>query len=193
MLLSEVRRFAAPLWRIAREAVALYTLSNRLRHAVRLLPNPAFVAYGHGNEAVRTKLLPDRVEVLLYAATEWGGPQARLHGTVARAELGRLRDPRFIRPALASPHPDERALGAACLAFFGHDGDTTATLRRVAENDSMPSVRQVALWAYGFAGGSDALAVLRYAATADRSERVRAFAARTAEAVTADAAGWWRL
>jgi hypothetical protein len=52
-------------------------------------------------------------------------------------------------------------------------------------------VRQAAAWAYGFAGGADALLLLREKAERDPSGVVRAFAGRALTTVTTETAAWW--
>lgn len=142
--------------------------------------------------------------------------QARLQGCVARAELGALRDPRFVLPALAHPDYEVRLVATACLAFLGHDPAVGGALRAAAESDPDVGVRQGALWAFGIAvAGPDAaeptvpggaalgasgdadyeapVALLRDRATRDPSPRLREFAARGVDTVTRDDGRWWRM
>ncbi|GJG85500.1 hypothetical protein tb265_06810 [Gemmatimonadetes bacterium T265] len=197
MLGSEVQAFARPIWRVARTIPTAGAIANRLRHAVRLLRNPDYRNPRAQTERERATTLLDRTEVLLYAATEWGGPQARLHGVVARGELGALRDLRFVLPGFEHPDFEVRIAAAACLAFLGHDPAAAPALQAAAEHDPDAGVRQAALWALGIAvddaGYAAALAFLRRRAVEDPSVWVREFAVRGIDAVTRDDGRWWRM
>jgi hypothetical protein len=52
-------------------------------------------------------------------------------------------------------------------------------------------VRQAALWAFGFAGGSGAVDLLRNAAHADPSDQLRTFARQALTTVEERSGGWW--
>lgn len=103
--------------------------------------------------------------------------------------MGRLRDARFVFPALGAASFESRLAGVACLAFVWSD-EGTAKLKRMAQEDPDPGVRQSALWAYGFAGGAGAREMLCYKARNDPNKRVREFAS---EALDADDGSWWKM
>jgi hypothetical protein len=98
-----------------------------------------------------------------------------LQAMLAGHELGRLRDPRFVFPALREKNFEIRLAAVACLAFLWSD-EGNKRLRRVAVNDEDAGVRQSALWAYCFAGGKSAREMLSERAKNDRDAIVRAFA-----------------
>ena len=112
-----------------------------------------------------------------------------LLAALASHELGLLRDPRFVYPALGAKSFETRLAGIACLAFLWSD-EGNDQLKAMTETDPDPGVRQSALWAYGFAGGKGARELLRHKSKNDMSDRVREFARQALEATDES---WWML
>jgi hypothetical protein len=197
---EELLAVVGPLYPTGRRAARgkMTSLVALLGRAVHRVPNPAFTSRRSGDRRTAARTLFDRADALLYAAQQWGGLTARLQAAAALAELGPLRDWRFVVPALAAADVRERLAGAACLAFLRPDDPTPVhhALRRAAAHDTHPGVRRAALWGYGFAGGPDACDLARDRGDADPDARTRTFAAR----ITAGAArspdqtvlAWWR-
>jgi hypothetical protein len=100
-------------------------------------------------------LMYDRTESLVYAAMHWGGPTAALHASTCDAEMGALRDPRYLAPALRAIGYEQRLVAVSCAAFLA-DGQLLQILKELAVGDADPGVREAATWACGFAGGADA-------------------------------------
>jgi HEAT repeats len=185
----EARKVVAPLY----PAVAKATpprVTALLAKDVRRVRNPAFVSRRSGDPFTATEWLFERTDLLLFAAKQFGGPEARTQARDAEQALGRLRDARFVTPALSSEDVRERLTGVACLAYLT-EGVPLEALADRARNDVEPGVRQAALWAYGFAGGEDGLGLLREAATEDQSDRVREFARHALS--TVERRGWWKV
>lgn len=63
-----------------------------------------------------------------------GGPECSFQAMLASNELGWLRDPRFVFPALASKSFEIRLAGISCLAFLYSNAGNTQ-LRHLATND----------------------------------------------------------
>lgn len=99
--------------------------------------------------------LYDRTNALLFAALKWGGPECRLQAIDAQAELGHLRDERFIIPELKSDDSNVRMAAVACISYLQTEG-TVGKLRDIILSDSVVEVRMAALWGYAFAKDSDA-------------------------------------
>jgi hypothetical protein len=108
-------------------------------------------------------------------ALTFGGRECRLQARFARNELGLLRDPRFIFPALVSSDFHQRLIGVSCLAFLWSD-EGNKQLKCLAVEDSEPGVRQSALWAYWFSNNDDGWDIIKYRAQDDTTEVVRSFA-----------------
>jgi hypothetical protein len=142
---------------------------------LRRVPNPDFRSNHDPDPRRSVRFLFDMTDALLHAARHWGGREARLQASVASETLGPLRDARFVTPGLASEVPEERIRAAACLAFLEPDPENLALLEEAARADPDPGVRQVALWAYGFAGGANTEALLARAVE-DSHPLVRDFA-----------------
>jgi hypothetical protein len=110
------------------------------------------------------------------AAKEMSSPH-RLAGLISKKirrfpnpEIGPLRDPRFVYPALKSVTFEERLRGVAGLAFLWSDCGREL-LRQVALNGPESAVRLSVFWAYGFAGVEDAEELLLRQAECDSRER----------------------
>lgn len=157
--------------------------------AIRRVPNPEFVNRFSDNQRKASEYLYDRTDALIYIAKEWGGYECCLQATLASNELGLLRDPRFIFPSLQIQDFNSRLAAIACLAFLPSEAGNER-LREIAINDPDLGVRQSALWAYGFAGGSNAYQLLESRSKKDGDARVRAFALNVMQ-VSQDS--WWTL
>jgi hypothetical protein len=109
--------------------------------------------------------------------------------SAARHELGALRDARYVYPALQSKSYKARLVGVACLAFLDckHGSEM---VKKAAKTDVDATVRRAALWACGFAGGSEIDVLASQLAETDPDPSVRSFAARL---VGLDSKGWWRV
>jgi hypothetical protein len=156
---------------------------------IRRIPNPHFNSRFDDAPHSAAEYLYDRTDALIYVVGLGRGYEGRLQAHFARNELGWLRDPRFVLPALDSTDFNERLAAISCLAFLWSD-EGRLRLRDIARNDSDPGVRQSALWAYSFAGGEGVLEVLRSSATKDTDAGVREFASRILEA---GVEFWWLL
>jgi hypothetical protein len=96
---------------------------------------------------------------LTYAANQWGGPESRVHASFAKAELGMLRDARFVSPGLSAENPEVRLATISCVAFL-NDRNAQDHLRDLAQHDLEAGIRGAALWAYGYICGNEADALL---------------------------------
>ena len=193
----------ADYWTPAEAAVALATVLpelsvngdarastlKRLYLRVQRAPNPVCLGRRPKPAWASGAVLLQRTDTLLYGAL-WAGCECATQAAIARHELDRLRDPRFILPGLASPRYVERLAAVACAAFCWSTAGTVA-LASLAREDVDPGVRQAAAWAFGFAGGSGAVALLQTLADNDSSGQVRAFARRALTSVERHTGGWW--
>ncbi len=114
-------------------------------------------------------------------AKGWGGAECGLQAVLAANELGLLRDSRFVIPALDNKDYSLRLSAVACLAFLPSVLGNSR-LRDAAASDGDAGVRQSALWAYGFAGGENAIRFIEERSLQDRDPRVRHFAREILEA-----------
>ncbi len=146
---AELLPILKPIYPAAQRVTDPIEMVPLLEWAVRRVPNPDFTQRRYGAE-----LLFDQTDVLLYAAKQWGGHECLMLAGLAEHELGFLRDVRFVLPGLQAPAFDIRLAAVACLAFLWTD-DARSALRSVALHDPEPGVRRAALWAYGFARGTD--------------------------------------
>ena len=89
----------------------------------------------------------------MYAARKWGGIECCVQATLAGSNLGLLRDVRFVSSGISSKDYNERLIAVACLAFLQAEG-TADRLAEICLNDPDAGVRESALWAFGFVGGS---------------------------------------
>lgn len=161
--------------------------SRLMSRVIRRLRNPQFVSRQSGDPQTSTEMLFDQADALRVAALRWGGVRAQHAANAMTTVVGELRDARYLIAALGRPDVDERLTAVAGLAFVrGADG--LAALRARARTDERAGVREAALWAYGFAGGGDAMELVREAAE-DADERVRQAAKRLAQH---GQDCWWR-
>jgi hypothetical protein len=143
--------------------------------AIRRVPNPEYVNRFSKDQRAASGYLFDRTDALIYIAKEWGRYECCLQATLASNELGWLRDPRFVFPALESSDFNARLSAVACLAFLCSELGNEH-LRLIVLNDPDSGVRQSALWAYGFAGGTHAQEFFVSRSKEDVDIRVRTFA-----------------
>jgi hypothetical protein len=172
---DELLTVIKPLYRTSQKLKKGTKLVSLMSDAVRRIPNPEYVNRFSKDQRLASEYLFDRTDALIYIAKEWGGYECCLQATLAANELGWLRDPRFVIPALESPDFNARLSAVACLAFLSSELGN-ARLRVIAISDPDSGVRQSALWAYGFAGGNGTLALLEGRSQCDPDSRVRSFA-----------------
>ena len=153
---------------------------------VRRIPNPKFEYRFSDNSDLAAEFFFDRTDALIYAAKRWGGRECSLQAMLASRELGYLRDPAFVLPGLNARSFEVRLAAVACLAFLW-SGEGINRLKEAALQDHEPGVRQSALWAYAFAGGSEARSLFAKAVRDDPNHRVQEFAS---QALTMDS--WWQ-
>lgn len=142
---------------------------------IKRIPNPNFKRINSKIPQFAAEYLYDESDALMYIAKEWGGVESRYHANIAYSELGSLRDPIFIIPALDSEDFNQRLCAVSCLAFLPCE-QAANKLRFFATNDADTGVRQSSLWAYGFVVGEEAIQFIRERATKDTDSRVRNFA-----------------
>ncbi len=159
---------------------------------IRCVPNPHFVRKAHADRVAAVQFLFDRADALILLAVEWGGSECRQQAITAKHELGIHRDPLPVIAALPSLALEERLVAVACLAFLWSE-EAREVLRDLALHDPEPGVRQAALWAYGFSGGADAVALVRRRALEEPNTFARRFALSAAEAIALDDRGWWPI
>jgi hypothetical protein len=172
---AELLPVISPLYPAARRLDRTSQLITLLEGYVRRLPNPDYKNRFVADPRAAAESIYDRADALSYMAITFGGSECRLQARFARNELGLLRDPRFVFPALCSNGFHERLVGVSCLAFLWSD-EGNEHLRRLAAEDPDQGVRQSALWAYCFTGAKQWLELLRRRANDDPDEGVRDFA-----------------
>jgi hypothetical protein len=172
---AELLPIISPLYAAARNIDQPSKLIPLLEKSIRRVPNPAYTNRFASDARTAAESLFDRTDALLYMALTFGGRECRLQARFARNELGLLRDPRFIYPAIASNEFHQRLIGVSCLAFlWSEEGEKL--LRRLAVEDSDPGVRQSALWAYWFSNSNDGWELIQRRVQNDPDEMVRSFA-----------------
>jgi hypothetical protein len=130
----------------------------------------------------------DRTEALLFAALQWGSHECSMQASICVSELGDLRDHRFVMQELSSPKVETRLRAVACCAFLSSEA-CLHRLRGTATTDSDIGVREVALWAYGFAGGNDAIELMRQAISGPQQLPNK----RHFEAAIRHGLDWWSM
>ncbi|HEY0459785.1 MAG TPA: HEAT repeat domain-containing protein [Pyrinomonadaceae bacterium] len=144
------------------------------------IPNPNFQRTNLKDSLLATKYFYDEVDALIYIGKNWGGIESQHHASIAHTEIGFLRDPRFIIPALNSKDFNKRLCAVSCLAFLPSK-DGNAKLIQLATNDIDVGVRQSALWACAFIDKEKAIAFIQKQALQDKDVRVRDFAKKIVE------------
>lgn len=173
-LMGTIQPLAARTHRLHQMALAY---SMRLRR----VPNPEYTARRNGPQA-----LFDRFDALTRIALERGGTECLTQAVLARGELGALREPHFVVPALDSADLDTRLVALAACAFLQTD-DALPKLRQLIVSDPEPGVRISALWAFGFMGSPEADGTARLVAKRDADASTR----RTARRWATDGLSWW--
>jgi hypothetical protein len=151
---EELMPVLTPLYPPVAKAAKANKLVVLLDRYIRRIPNPDFESRFSKEPRKAAEELFDRTDALLYAASKWGGNECVMQAGLARFNLCRLRDERFVFPALKSANYEHRFAAVACLAFLW-SAEGTKVLRRVALEDVEPGVRKAALWAYFFSCGED--------------------------------------
>ncbi len=186
---DELLKVVKPLYPNSQKLEKGAKLVSLIDDAIRRVPNPAFDNRFSKNQRLASEYLFDRTDALIYIAKEWGGYECCLQATLAANELGWLRDPRYIFPALESPEFNARLAAVACLAFVPSESGNER-LRAVAIGDADPGVRQSALWAYGFVEASDFRELLLIRSEEDADARVCKFAWNLSQT---GRDSWWSL
>lgn len=170
---AELLEIFKPLHPAAKKMKSPNQLTSLISKKIKRFPNPDFESRFSNMPHKASEYLGDCTDALLFAAMRWGGHECRMQAMMARSEIGPLRDPRFVYPALRSAMFEERLRGVAGLAFpWSNCG--RELLRDLALNDTEPAVRLSALWAYGFAGAEDAEELLSLQAECEPNVRARA-------------------
>ncbi|HEX8000858.1 MAG TPA: hypothetical protein VF528_20925 [Pyrinomonadaceae bacterium] len=172
---QELLEFIKPLYPYAQKITSIAKFITLMGNDIRRVPNPDFLNRFGDDPFTAAEFLYDRTDALIYSAKKWGGNECSLQAMLAENELGWLRDPRFVFPALVSNNFETRLTGVSCLAFL-QSKEGSKILRHIAVNDQYPGIRQSALWAYGFAAGDRANAFISRVMKNDHEARVRAFA-----------------
>lgn len=189
---AELLQALQPIYPMAKELESPQRLTMLVSSRIRRFLNPEFESRFSKIPGKASEYLYDRTDALLFAATRWGGHECRMQAMMAQSEIGSLRDPRFIYPALRSKVMEERLIGVAGLAFLWSD-EGNALLRNAALNDVETGLRQSALWACGFAGGEGAEELLRQQAERDPDERARTFFKDLTEYLVENEELWWKI
>lgn len=144
---DQLRRLIFPRYPLATEEMTAARLVPLFERQIRRIPNPRFERRFNSSAETATEFLFERIDTLAYAAYRWGDIEERLFANMAATTLGRLRDPRFLAPALTSERFGDRQIAVACLAFLGDPG---GDLHRMMEDDQDPVVRNTAAWGAGY-------------------------------------------
>ena len=153
------------------------------------MPNPNFKHRFTTDARQAAEFLFDRTDALTYAGSKWGGLECAFQARTARAELGRLRDARFIIPGLTSPDQRNRIVAVCCLAFLSGETGTEELLKLIRQ-DTEAGVRQSALWAYCFRKKDFTDEIVNEVLQNDPSTFVRQFALKC---LSLDDREWWGL
>jgi hypothetical protein len=146
---TELLAVIEPLYPKAQGITEAHYLVSLLDGDIRRVPNPDHLSRFADDPQTAAEYLFDRADAVMFAARAWGGMEARFQANVAAAELGLLRDPAFVFPALASQDFEQRLAAVSCLAFLCATTGTCAGLERVVASDKEPGVREAARWAFG--------------------------------------------
>lgn len=179
---AEVREFLIPFYPAAARVGSLQKFITLLGDNIRRVENPDFASRFSKNPRLAAEHLYDQVDLLLQTAKRWGGRESCFQAMFVEKILERLRDPRFVYPALKSKNFEDRLAGVSCLAFLS-SREGNGLLRRLAARDSDPGVRKSALWAYCFAAGDGAAELALEIARNDPERFVKDFAARACDTV----------
>lgn len=151
------------------------SLQAYLGDSIRRFPNADFKIVNSKDPRSAVKYLYDKTDALLFIAREFGGEESRLQSMLATNELGLLRDPRFVLPALDDGDFNIRLTAVSCMGFLQSEQGLDK-LRLLAESDSEYGIRQSALWAYGLSAVEEqATSFIRRRSLEDPDTRVRSY------------------
>lgn len=145
---DELLLMVEPLYPKAKEIAQAHRLVTLLDGDIRRVPNLNHISRFDADPKKAAEYLFDRADTLMFLAKQWGGMEARFQANVAMAELGMLRDPCFVLPALKSEDFDQRLVAIACLAFLPVTPNVSAALEQTVATDKEPGVRAGAAWAH---------------------------------------------
>lgn len=145
---AELRVLIKPLSLTVRRLEKMGRVIALMRERILRVPNPSFIKRFDVDHVAASLYLFDCADALLFTARQWGNEEALFQAGVATAEVGRLRDARYVLPGLKDPDFERRLTAVACLAFLPATPETRNALRHAAEADPDPSVRATASWAY---------------------------------------------
>ena len=97
---AELLEIFQPLYPAAKKMKSPNQLTALISKKIKRFPNPEFESRFSKVPHKASEHLYDRTDALLFAATRWGGHECRMQAMMARSEIGPLRDPRFVYPAL---------------------------------------------------------------------------------------------
>ena len=189
---AELLQVLKPLYPAAKDMDSPNRLTRYISTEIRRYRNPEFESRFSKTPRKASEYLYDRTDALLLTATRWGGNECRMQAMMARSELGTLRDPRFVYPALGSPVFEGRLMAIACLAFLWSEEGNELLLKTIL-NDVEPGLRQSALWAYGFAGGEGAAELIVQQAENAPDERARVSFREMIESLKINGGLWWKI
>lgn len=170
---EEMGKLLKPLLYKARKYKFDHKVADLIGRELKRSPNPEYRPYFSGNSGfnIMSRYLFDRFDVLIYAAQQVGGSFCRMMSAMAKAEMGSLRDPRFIMPMLNSDNFEHRLGAAACLAFL-QIPEYKDRLFQLALNDPDSGVRKVALWSIAFGKGNKLQTLLETVRMNEKNEQV---------------------
>lgn len=142
---KELLKIIKPFYSKAHEIENPNKLITLLYNDIRRVPNPNFKRRFSKKSDETASFLFDKTDALLFIALNWGGFESSFQANLAKAELGNLRDVRFIIPALNSKSFDERLSAVACLAFLQNE-EGNEYLQKVITEDYDPNIRKAAIW-----------------------------------------------
>jgi len=164
-------------------------ISIRFWTVIRRFRNPNFTNRFTLDAKKAAQFLFDRSDTLMYAGSKWGGLECAFQARIARTELGRLRDARFVIPALKSPDLRNRMIAICCLAFLSEEAGSDELLKLI-RHDEEAGVRQSALWAYCFRYQNLADEIVNEVIKNDSNIVVRQFALKC---LSLGSKGWWGI
>jgi hypothetical protein len=166
-------------------------IASLISMKIRRVSNARYQTRWSQNPVEAASMLFDKTDALISFAIRCGGRECAGQAALAKHELDRLRDDRFVIPSVCIGNWEKRLVGVACLAFLWSERGTKA-LREIAVADQDPGVRQAALWGYGFSGGEGAIALAEQRMRSDCNSQTREFASRVLDA-TASNQDWWSV
>ena len=144
---EELGELIAPYDRRGRKPNRAQLFSSVASLHVQRVANPGYVSRRAGTPGQ----LYDRFDALTQAGIARGGRECSAAAELARQEMERLRDPRYVYPGLEHGDIAVRLASIASLAFLKPD-DAGTRLVPIALADVAPGARRLAWWACGFVG-----------------------------------------